>query len=515
MTTNEAKIPATTARRPLWRQLHVRAAVVATLLLGLQCAVMLAVVQHYNAQSALETTQRMNLGLARYVVDHQSPGLIDAQGQPDRSRMKALALNVMKINPSVEVYLLDGEGRVLAHALEGLQGADPVGRRVNLGSVRQLLSAPPEAVRLPVLGDDPREAGQLSIVSVAPVGDSGYLYVVLSGRMLQSVAASLANSDALRTLATGLVLSSALAAAVLWLALRKLTRPLRELTSELGAFRNEAGGVDERAFDSEIGVLRAAMRAMQRRIAQQFKRLEESDHQRRELISSISHDLRTPLSSIQGYIETVLVRADQLDADARAQFLRIALRHVELLSKRIADLFELSKLDDGRVEPKVEVFCLAELLQDVVQNYQLAAHQRGVMLSLAAGSHMKADVAADIALIERVLQNLVDNALRYTANGGEVTLALNAKGSQLEISITDTGRGIAQEHLPRIFERYWHASEAEDTSPGASSGLGLAIVKRILDLHGSVVRVQSELLRGTRIEFALPRVARDRTLRQA
>ena len=497
----------TSARRPLWRQLHVRAAIVATLLLALHCGAMLAVVQYYNAQTALETTQRMNLGLARYVVEHQSPGLISPQGQPDRARMKELAQHVMMINPSVEVYLLDGEGRVLAHALEGLQGADPVGKRVNLAPVRQLMAAPPEALRLPVLGDDPRQAARQSIVSVAPVGSSGYLYVVLSGQMLQSVAASLANSDALRTVAAGLVLSSLLAAAVLWLALRKLTRPLRALTTELGAFRNDADSADERGFDGEIGVLRTAVGAMQRRIAQQFKRMEQSDHQRRELISSISHDLRTPLSSIQGYVETVLVRADQLDADARAQFLRTALRHVELLSKRIADLFELSKLDDGRVEPKVEVFCLAELLQDVVQNYQLAAQQRGVRLSLAAGSHMKAGVAADIALIERVLQNLVDNALRYTATGGEVTLALHAKGSQLEISVTDTGRGIAQEHLPHIFERYWHASAAEDTAPGASSGLGLAIVKRILDLHGSVVRVQSELLRGTRIEFALPQVA--------
>ena len=498
-------------RWPPWCHLHVRAALLATLLLVLQCWAMLAIVQHYNAQTGLETTQRMNLGLARSVVEHQSTGLIDSQGQPASARMKELALHVMMINPSVEVYLLDAEGRVLAHALEGLQGADPVGRRVHLAPVRELMSASPAVLRLPILGDDPRTEGRRSIVSVAPVADGsnppGYLYIVLNGQMLQSVAASLANSNALRSVVAGLVLSSLLAAAVLWLALRKLTRPLRELTTELGAFRNEAGGADERGFNGEISVLRAAVGAMQLRIAQQFKRLEESDHQHRELVSNISHDLRTPLSSIRGYVETVLVRSDQLDAEARAQYLKTALRHVELLGKRIADLFELSKLDAGRVEPKVEVFCLAELLQDVAQNYQLAAQQRGVRLSLGSGSHIKACVAADIALIERVLQNLVDNALRYTPSGGEVTLALHAKGSQFEISVSDTGRGIAQEHLPHIFERYWRASDAEATDPGASSGLGLAIVKRIIDLHGSAVRVHSELLRGTRIEFALPSAA--------
>ena len=499
------------SHRPVWRQLHVRAVLIALPLLALLCATMFAIVRHYNAETALEATQRMNLELARHVVDHQAAGLIDLQGQPDRARMKELALHVMMINPAVEVYLLDHSGRVLAHALEGLQGADPVGRQVDLAPIRVLLDSPLDSLRFPVLGDDPRHAGQPTVVSVAPVttdgATQGYLYIVLTGQALRSVTASLDNSDALRAVAAGLVLATLLAAAVLVIALRKLTLPLRKLTHELRAFRSEAGSADDRETGDEISVLRATMNAMRERIAQQFKRLEDSDAQRRELISNISHDLRTPLSSIQGFVETVLLRSEQLDASTRAQHLRTALRHVELLGKRIADLFELSKLDAGRGEPKVEVFCLAELLQDVVQNYQLAAQKRGVRLHLAAGSHMKARVRADIALIERVLQNLVDNALRYTASGGEVTVALTAKGAQLEISVSDTGRGIAQEHLPHIFERYWRAADAVQTDSGASSGLGLAIVKRILDLHGSVVRVHSELLRGTRIAFMLPQAA--------
>jgi signal transduction histidine kinase len=168
-------------------------------------------------------------------------------------------------------------------------------------------------------------------------------------------------------------------------------------------------------------------------------------------------------------------------------------------------LFELSKLDAGRVEPNHEVFCLAELLQDVVQNYQLAAQQKGVTLKLAAGSHTKARVRADIAMIERVLQNLTDNALRYTTAGGSVVLAIeNHPGTFMQISVSDTGRGIETQHLPHIFERYWRAADAGGGSSSTRSGLGLAIVKRILDLHGSAVRVQSEFKRGTRFEFLLP-----------
>lgn len=497
------------ARGSVWRRLHVRAALVAAPLLLALGAAMYGLLQHYSAQAALEAGQRMNLGLARYVVEHQAPGLIGADGQPDRRRMKELALHVMMINPAVEVYLLDAEGRVLAHALEGLQGPDPVGALVDLAPVRRLLSATNEAaVLLPVLGTDPRDPARTNTFSVAvvprPDGGEAFLYIALNGRMAQSVSASLANSAALRAMAVGAALSTALAALVLWLAWRQLTRPLRQLTDELQSFREAGDARTPAEPGDEIAALRCAVHTMQKRIAQQFQRLEDGDRQRRELVSNISHDLRTPLSSIQGYVETVLVRGDALDAHARATHLRTALRHVELLGKRITDLFELSKLDAGRIRPKHEVFCLAELLQDVVQNYRLAAQQRGVSLRLSAGSHTQAKVRADIAMIERVLQNLIDNALRYTAPGGSVELAIENHGLCMQISVSDDGRGIEAHHLPHIFERYWRATDAGTSNAPTRSGLGLAIVKRILDLHGSVVRVHSEFARGTRFEFLLP-----------
>ena len=496
-------------RWPMWQRLHVRAALIAAPLLLALGASMYFMLQHYSAQTALEAGQRMNLGLARYVVDHQPPGLIGADGAPDRARMKELGLHVMMINPAVEVYLLDPRGRVLAHALEGLKGPDPVGTQVDLLPLRQLMGD--GAPRLPVLGTDPRNSAQTNTFSVAAVasnsGPSGFLYIILNGSTAQRVSASLSNSHALQAMAGGIGLATALAALVLWITWQQLTRPLRRLTDELRSFRDETATLPRFESGGEIGVLRGAVQALQSRIAQQFQRLEDGDRQRRELVSNISHDLRTPLSSIQGYVETVLVRGGALDAAARAQHLRTVLRHVALLGKRINDLFELSKLDAGRVQPQQEVFCLAELLQDVVQNYQLAAQERGVALSLAAGSHLKAKVSADIAMIERVLQNLIDNALRYTASGGEVTLGIELRGAFMEISVSDTGRGIATADLPHIFGRYWRPSDADDGAAGTSSGLGLAIVKRILDLHGSIVRVQTEFARGTRFDFLLPQAA--------
>jgi signal transduction histidine kinase len=495
---------ATAARLPFARRLHVRLSLVALALLVLPSLALLGLARHYGVQSTLESTQRLNLGLARYIAEHQPRPLITADGRADAESMQSVATNVMMIHPGVEVYLLDRQARVIAHALGDVA---PLAESVDLDAVRPLIGPRAHAAELPVLGDDPRRPGVRGIVSVAALERdgalAGYLYVVLQGGDMQALTAGLSRSQAWRTALAGAALSLAATAVVLVMALRRLTQPLRELTAQVQAFRADDDPAGGAGAGDEIALLRQAVHAMQQRIAQQFTRLEDADRMRRELVSNISHDLHTPLASIHGYVETLLLRGDQLDAATREQHLRTALRHAKRLGKRVADLFELSKLDAGRVQPRLEAFCLAELLQDVVQSYRLQAEQRGVTLALAENGRSDAQVLADIALIERVLQNLIDNALRHTPPGGSISLAVTSQGEQVKVSITDTGSGIAQEHLPHIFERYWRASDAQAVEAGPSAGLGLAIVKRILDLHGSVVKVRSELARGTHIEFVL------------
>jgi two-component system, OmpR family, sensor kinase len=494
----------------LLSKLHVKLSLLAAALMALVGGVLWLLSVQLGERSALEASQRMNLGLADYIVRQQPRPLIGADGRADDALMREMAGMVMKINPAVEVYLLDTQGKVLAHALEGV---GPLAPQVDVGRVRELV-LPSRPEMLPVLGDDPRAAGRSTIVSVAPLNDGaamrGYLYVVLQGRDQQAVRATLDSSSALRSAALGIALVVLGAALVFALVLSQLTRPLRRLTQDAEQFRGESAASTPDAGGGEIERLVLATHAMRDRIAEQFKRLEDNDRMRRELIGNISHDLHTPLASVQGYLETVLLRGDALDPATREQHLRTALAHARKLDRRIADLFELSKLDAGRVQPRVEVFCLGELLQDVVQAYRLQAQQRGVTLELAASQHAKSLVRADIALIERVLQNLVDNALRYTPAGGRVQLAIEphrqpGSAQQLLLKISDTGAGIAAEHLPHIFERYWRAGDAQPQDTSArSAGLGLAIVKRIVELHGSVIRVRSALQQGTTFEFALP-----------
>lgn len=490
---------------PFLRRLHVRITLVVLLLLALMGATLLGLARHYGMQSALEATQRLNLDLAQYIVEHQPRSLIAADGEAEAELMKTMATQVMMINPAVEVYLLDAQARVIGHALDD---SVPLGVRVDAGPIRALASIGHAAPKLPLLGDDPRRPGQPNIISVASItrddAVAGYLYVVLQGRDTQTLTDSLASSDTLRQIVAGVALALVLSGLVLAVALRKLTRPLRQLTAQVQAFRANEQADPVPPGGDEITLLRDATEALQQRVAEQFAQIEDNERTRRELISNISHDLHTPLASIQGYVETLILRGDQLDATTREQHLRTVMRHATRLGARVSDLFELSKLESGRVEPRCEVFCLSELLQDVIQSYQLNAQQSGVTLCLSDVSHHKAEVIADIALIERVLQNLIDNALHHTPHGGTISVGVTAEGAQYRVSVSDTGAGIAQEHLPHIFERYWRAADASETTPGPSAGLGLAIVKRILDLHGSAMRVQSELQRGTRIDFALP-----------
>ena len=149
-----------------------------------------------------------------------------------------------------------------------------------------------------------------------------------------------------------------------------------------------------------------------------------------------------------------------------------------------------------------ENFSLTELLHDVVQEFELEARRQGVQLKFA-GQPRQALVCADIGLVQRVLENLIRNALEHTPPGGSVVLDLESQAEEIAISVSDTGCGISENELENIFERYFTASSAR-SDQGDSSGLGLAIVKGILDLHGSRINVSSGVGKGTRFDFSLP-----------
>lgn len=250
----------------------------------------------------------------------------------------------------------------------------------------------------------------------------------------------------------------------------------------------------------EIDRLGANFELMSARIACQLGELERVASRRRELLANVSHDLRTPLTSMQGYLETLLMRHGTLDPSEERNYLETAAKHSERLGRLVSDLFDLTKLDAGEVPLRKEPFLPAELAHDVAQKLSLNAQQRGVRLS-ASSVNAQLAVCADIGLVERVLENLVENALRHTPAGGSVTIELSRSHERARVAVHDTGKGIAAEDLPGIFERYYRVDRS---APGGNVGLGLAIARSIVRLHDGDLVVQSTPGHGTTFAFDLP-----------
>ncbi|HEU5283093.1 MAG TPA: HAMP domain-containing sensor histidine kinase, partial [Burkholderiales bacterium] len=252
----------------------------------------------------------------------------------------------------------------------------------------------------------------------------------------------------------------------------------------------------------EIDRLGVSLRDMAARIVNQVQTLKQTDVLRRELVANVSHDLKTPLATLQGYVDTLLLKDDALAPAERRHYLGVASRSCQRLSKLVADLIELAKLDAHEVTLQPEPFSPGELLQDVAQKFQLKAEQRRVALETVLPDRVPY-VSADIRLIERVLENLIGNALAHTDSGGKVRLTVDSAGSDVVLWVSDTGCGIPADELPHVFERFYRVNGA-DWERGGNAGLGLAITKSILDLHGSEMKVESQVGVGTSFAFTLP-----------
>jgi signal transduction histidine kinase len=468
------------------------------------------VIDRYSVQIYYEElSQRLNASLAMYVVNAEP---LVSDGEVNHDTLAELANRAMVINPTAEIYLLGPTGNILSHALPP---DDVLLQSVAMDPIQDLLAG---SSALPIKGPDPRDPSTRKVFSVFPVTDEhggeeivAYLYVVLGGSNYKAVANQVSGSDVQRMIAATILLLVFTAFIAGTLLFSFLTRRLRLLTSEVTDFTagNFAAGKPKKAArkqQDEIDQLRNACHYMADTIQEQVSSLKENDRLRRELVTNISHDLRTPLTTMQGYIETLIIKDETLDRQTRQQYLEIARKHAAHLGKLIQDLFELATLDSSRVTPSFEHFSLSELIHDVVQEFGLQARHNDISLHIDPPGQAIA-VYADISLIQRVLENLVGNALKYTPRGGKVSISVQQSTDGVDVSVADNGPGISKEDLPYIFDRFYKADQANSNEKG-SMGLGLAIAKRILELHGSDIVVISEELHGTQFKFDLPLEAR-------
>lgn len=251
----------------------------------------------------------------------------------------------------------------------------------------------------------------------------------------------------------------------------------------------------------ELSEVADAFNFMSNELEKSFARQRELEQARRDLMAAVSHDLRTPLTSIQAMVEAL---ADDVVTDpATVQRYYGAIRsQIGNLAGLINDLFELSQLETGQTQLLLEPVNLNDLLSDVLETMQAQAGAKGVSLKGIFSQDLPL-IRGELAKIQRVMYNLVQNAIRHTPAGGSISLATRLAPAGVQVEVADTGEGIAPEDLPHIFDQFFRGEKSRSRQTGGA-GLGLAIAKRIIEAHQGRIWVESQVGQGTRFSFVLP-----------
>ena len=442
--------------------------------------------------------------------------------------LRALVL----FEPDTELYLLDSSGTVLAKT-----GPAPLkpGTRVALAPVRESIE---KSDAMYVMGDDPERMDAGAVVVAKPVRraqplggarEAGYLYLVLHTQQLPEGRWDVVRSSFARPALGAVIAVVALTTLLAVLIIATVTEPLRRLTRAVSTLSQRGlaeglavapGSALPAPTKDEFGQLTSAFEMLLDICRRQWNALRRTDHFRREGVSNLSHDLRSPLTATVACLETLDGRwVDSTERADDRRLVEIALRNTRNAARMVQSLGDLAKLDEPEFSLRVEAVDTGELLDDIALRFAERAARQGVRLvtrptAPARGEeHVEASPRAelDVELFERAIANLLDNALKFCPRGSTVTLTAESCEGGVAVSVGDDGPGIPAADLPQLFDRFYQSrpSVAPATAEGGR-GLGLAIVKRIAELHGGDVAVESTIGRGTRVTLTLPAVGTPR-----
>ena len=444
-----------------------------------------------------ETNQRLNAGVAKQIATIISPFKND---EVNKTAVEKQFKDVMTLNPAAEIYLLDNDGKILAYSAPE---AAVKRKKISLAPVEKFIATNGTVF---IEGDNPRRADSRKAFSAARVAHNGvqegYIYIILGGDQYEAATSGLLSSYKLKIAIAGIVFTVLAALIIGLVAFLFITRDINKIIRHVKEFQK--GNWSERiqlTSGGDIGLLANTFNSMADTIAANLKNLKAMEQSRLELIANVSHDLRTPLAVIQGYAETLVMKKEALPENEKDRYIQIVIKSAVKLKKLVDELFELSKLEAKSIVPHFEQFSIAELLLDNVLKYRILAEEKRITIH----TNMPKDIAlvsGDIGLIDRVLQNLIDNALKFTPAGGTVIAGLKRMDGHVEISIADNGPGITPEKIPHIFERYAHFDYSDAGKGGL--GLGLAIVMKTLELHNTTINVKSRVEEGSIFYFLLP-----------
>ena len=478
--------------------------------------VVLAVLSAFQRFEHESSYYRASAFLGRVVKEH--PDLLDLH-QRHPEQFTEFLRSLVLFEPDTQLYLLDAQGQVLASS--GRATLAP-GFKVALPPVLQAASAEPMPY---VMGDDPERMDDDAVIAARVLRRAiihkddvaaGYLYLVCHKQPLpEGRVEALRSSFALPLLGFIVALVALTTMLALWI-VGVVTRPLRRLSQAVAAVTAEgldAGAPGGRAAawpdmpaNDEFGQLSQGFRGMLEALRRQWEALRRLDHFRREGVSNLSHDLRSPLTATAACLETLDARfgADPMRADDR-QLLEVALRNTRNAARLVQSLGDLAQLDEPQFALRRETLDVGELLADIALRFEPRAAAQGVLLALEPAGDASTVAALDVELFERAIANLVDNALKFCAAGSRIMLSVLRDGDTVCVSVADTGAGIAEAELPHLFDRFYQARQNVAPATGeGGKGLGLAIVKRIAELHGGGVAVHSRLGQGTTVTLSLP-----------
>ncbi|MBT1689325.1 sensor histidine kinase [Dawidia soli] len=421
-------------------------------------------------------------------------------GKPDTTVTHDIIHSTMVANPSVEVYLLDTTGHIVDYVVPDTTVQI---NRVNIATVQAWLATTDGAFPL---GDNPKQPDEPSIFSAAPAYENGrlvgYVYTVLSSQKQKEILSAL-NENLYMRLSAYIFFAALVAAFVVGVVTFFLiTDSICTIAGIVRRFKEgDYSARIEGYAKGNLGMLTSTFNEMADVIVDNIRKITATDKFRQELIANVSHDLRTPLSIMQGYVETLMMKKDTLSPSEKEKYLTVVYDGTKKLSGLVEQLFQYAKLEANVITPQKEPFLIQELASDILMAYQLTASTRSIDLRLDAPNNLR-PVFADIALTERVFQNLLDNAFKFTPDGGRITIQFAQSATGIKVRVADTGVGIPLEDQSYVFERYKQIDK--DNAPKKGMGIGLAIVKKILELHQSPIEVTSEPGKGTTFQFILP-----------
>ncbi len=453
---------------------------------------------------AHEAIQKTNHELASVLAEEFQPMLRESFSQEE---IEQKLTELSGKNPQFDFYLLDGSGMIKSIIPASREKIELDKKVVDTRPLDEFINGNP----LPILASDPLNPDRKKPFSAANISIMGsehcYLYVVLEGDQFSQATAMISDSYIIRValMLIAIVLFLSLATGLFFFS--NLTRRLEKIKKTVTGF--ERGKLNERieiSGNDELSELSTCFNRMADTLVDNMKEVQKADKLRRELVANVSHDLRSPIASIQGYLETIQIKGDSIGKEELREYFQTVLNNTQKLNRLIDDLFELSKLDAEEVTPNLENISMAELVQDLVQQFKPIADKKGVRIKAVFPEDPHSLIEADMRLMNRAITNLIDNAIAHTPEGGEVTVSSIQSGKDLVLEISDNGTGIPEEDIPFIFDRFYQVNKSRTNSNGA--GLGLAIAQKIFRLHGTEMIVKSTQNEGTTFRISMPSYGR-------